>query len=65
MKKIKRLYRNDENKMLLGVCSGIAEYFEVDETLIRVAWWLLSCFGGSGLIAYILCFMIMPLKVNE
>ena len=65
MKKIKRLYRNDENKMLLGVCSGIAEYFEVDETLIRVAWLLLSSFGGSGLIAYILCFMIMPLKVNE
>ena len=51
--------------MLLGVCSGIAEYFEVDETLIRVAWLLLSGFGGSGLIAYILCFMIMPLKVNE
>ena len=51
--------------MLLGVCSGIAEYFEVDETLIRVAWLLLSSFGGSGLIAYILCFMIMPLKVNE
>lgn len=36
MKKIKRLYRKEENKLLLGVCSGIADYFEVDETLIRV-----------------------------
>lgn len=65
MKKIKRLYRKEENKLLLGVCSGIADYFEVDETLIRVGWLLLSSFGGSGIIVYLLCSFIMPLKVNE
>lgn len=65
MKKIKRLYRKEENKMILGVCSGIADYFEVDETLVRVIWLLLSSFGGSGIIVYLLSSFIMPLKTNE
>ena len=65
MKNIKRLYRKEENKLILGVCSGIAEYFEVDETLVRVIWLLICSFGGSGIIVYLLCSFIMPQKVNE
>lgn len=56
----KKLYRSDENKMLTGVCGGIAEYFGVDPTLIRLAWVVFSLLGGSGLLAYILAAIIIP-----
>ena len=56
----KKLYRSDENKMLAGVCGGIAEYFGVDTTLIRLAWVVFSLLGGSGLLAYILAAIIIP-----
>jgi phage shock protein C len=56
----KRLYRSNKNKMLAGVCGGIAEYFNVDPTLIRLAWVLFACVGGSGLIAYIVCAIVVP-----
>ena len=55
----KKLYRSDENKMLAGVCGGIAEYFGVDPTLIRLAWVVFSLLGGSGLLAYILAAIII------
>ena len=56
----KKLYRSAENKMLAGVCGGIAEYFGVDPTLIRLAWVVFSLLGGSGLLAYILAAIIIP-----
>ena len=56
----KKLYRSDENKMLAGVCGGIAEDFGVDPTLIRLAWVVFSLLGGSGLLAYILAAIIIP-----
>lgn len=56
----KKLYRSDENKMLAGGCGGIAEYFGVDPTLIRLAWVVFSLLGGSGLLAYILAAIIIP-----
>lgn len=56
----KKLYRSDENKMLAGVCGGIAEYFGVDPTLIRLAWVVFSLLGGSDLLAYILAAIIIP-----
>ena len=56
----KKLYRSDENKMLAGVCGGIAEYFGGDPTLIRLAWVVFSLLGGSGLLAYILAAIIIP-----
>lgn len=56
----KKLYRSDENKMLAGVCGGIAEYFGVDPMLIRLAWVVFSLLGGSGLLAYILAAIIIP-----
>ena len=55
-----KLYRSDENKMLAGVCGGIAEYFGVDPTLIRLAWVVFSLLGGSGLLDYILAAIIIP-----
>lgn len=46
--------------MLAGVCGGFAEYFNIDPTLIRVIWAVLSLTGGAGLIAYIICVVLMP-----
>lgn len=49
----KRLYRSSTNYMLAGVCGGIAEYFNIDPTLIRLAWIILTCMGfGTGIILY-------------
>ena len=56
----KRLYRSESNRMLCGVCAGIAEYFNLDPTLIRLAWALFCVLGGSGVPAYILAAIIIP-----
>ncbi len=56
----KKLYRNTENKMLAGVCSGIADYFNIDPTLVRLGWVLFSLLGGSGLLAYLIAAIIIP-----
>ena len=53
----KRLYRNVNDKMLCGVCSGLADYFNIDPTLVRLAWVLLGFMGGSGLLAYIIIYI--------
>ena len=59
---MKKLYKNDRDKMICGVCSGIAEYFDIDPSLIRIATVILCCFGGGGLIAYIVAACILPKK---
>ena len=56
----KRLYRSESSRMLCGVCAGIAEYFNLDPTLIRLAWALFCILGGSGVLAYILAAIIIP-----
>ena len=58
----KRLYRVENGKMLCGVCGGIAEYFNVDPTLIRLGFALFCLAGGSGLLAYIAAAIIMPTR---
>ena len=52
----KRLYKSSTDKKVCGVCGGIANYFDVDPTVIRLIWVIFTLAGGSGLIAYI----IMP-----
>lgn len=54
------LHKSRTNKVFAGVCGGLAEYFRVDATLIRLAWALAVFVGGSGLIIYILAMIIMP-----
>ena len=56
----KRLYKSTVNCMLCGVCGGIAEYFDIDPTLVRLAWVILTCFGGAGIWAYIIAAIIIP-----
>ena len=56
----KKLYKSSTDKKLAGVCGGIAEYFNIDPTLVRLGWVLFSLLGGSGLLAYIIAAIIMP-----
>lgn len=56
----KRLYKSSVNCMICGVCGGIAEYFDIDPTLVRLAWIVLSMFGGSGILAYIVAAIVIP-----
>ena len=56
----RRLYKSNNNKMLDGVCGGIAEYFNIDPTLVRLAWVLFCALGGSGIPAYIIAAIIIP-----
>ncbi len=56
----KRLYRSRKERMLAGVCGGIAEYFEVDPPIVRLAWVLFTFAGGAGLVAYIIAWIIVP-----
>lgn len=56
----KRLYKSNENKMVDGVCGGIAEYFQIDPTVVRLGWILFCAMGGSGFLAYIFAAILMP-----
>lgn len=59
----KRLYRSN-NKVIAGVCAGIAEYFDIDPTLVRIAWALTALLMGSGVLAYIICAIVIPQNPN-
>ena len=54
------LHKSSSNKVIAGVCGGVGEHFNVDPTLIRLAWALAVFLGGSGLVLYILAMIIMP-----
>ena len=58
----KRLYKIEEGKKVFGVCGGIAEYFDIDPTLVRLACVLLIFCVGGGLLAYIIAALVMPRK---
>ncbi len=58
--KIKRLYRSGEDKILGGVCGGIAEYLNVDPVIIRLLWVIAALFWGAGILAYIIAWIIIP-----
>jgi phage shock protein C len=56
----KRLLRSNNNKVIAGVAGGIGEYFQIDPTIIRLLFIILAIFGGSGLLIYIIFWLIMP-----
>lgn len=60
----KRLYKSTTDKKLCGVCAGIAQYFDLDPTLIRLAWVIFTLLGGSGIIAYIIAAIVMPAQID-
>ena len=57
----KRLYKSSVNYMLCGVCGGIAEYFGIDATIVRIGWILATLISfGTALLAYLICWAVMP-----
>jgi phage shock protein C len=56
----KRLYRSRTDRMVSGVCGGLAQYFEIDVTLVRLVFLLLLVFGGGGFLIYIVLAIIVP-----
>jgi len=60
IKKVKRLYRSKKERIIAGVCGGIGEYLGIDPTIVRILWVLLGLMGGSGIIAYIIAWIIIP-----
>jgi len=62
---MKKLYRSREDTKIAGICGGIAEYFNVDSNIIRLLAVLTAFFGGGGVIAYIIAWIIIPLEPVE
>ena len=60
----KKLYRNTGNKMIAGVCSGIAEYLNIDPTVVRLIWALVGL-TGAGIVAYLIAALIIPEKPSD
>lgn len=60
--KTKKLYRSKKNRMIGGVCGGIAEYSDLDPTMVRLLWALGSLLWGIGFFAYIIAWIIIPEK---
>ena len=56
----KKLYKSNDQKMICGVCGGIAEFFEIDPTIVRLVFAVLGVAGGSGLLLYIAAAFIIP-----
>ena len=56
----KKLYRSKIDKKICGVCGGLAEYLNVDSTVIRLLWVLAALFVGCGLLAYIVAALVIP-----
>ena len=61
----KKLYRSKIDKKLAGVCAGLAEYLNMDATIIRLIWVLLVLFAGCGALAYIICALVIPEKPDS
>lgn len=60
----KKLYRNTSNKMIAGVCSGLAEYIGIDPTVVRLIWALIGL-TGAGILAYLVAALIIPEKPSN
>ena len=56
----KRLYKSTTNRKIFGVCGGLAEYFNIDPTIIRLIWALLIFCAGTGFLAYIIAALVLP-----
>ena len=56
----RKLYRSRANRTIAGVCCGLADYFGVDRTLIRVIFVVLNVFGGAGIVLYLVLWIIVP-----
>ena len=61
----KKLYRSTSDRKLCGVCAGFAEYFNIDPTIVRIIWAVTSFFAFAGVVAYVVCALIIPEKPDN
>lgn len=61
----KQLYRSRDNKRIAGVCGGVAEYFNIDPTIVRLVWVLFTITYGIGFVAYIVAVIIIPERKTD
>lgn len=61
----KKLYRSQSNRYICGVCGGIAEYFNIDPTIVRLIFALVGLGGGSGIIFYIIAAIVIPNEADN
>lgn len=59
-----KLYRSERDRMIGGVCGGLGEYFNIDSTIVRLIFALIVIYGGSGLILYIILWIVVPSESN-
>ena len=57
---MQRITRSQSDRLLTGVCGGVADYFSIDPTMVRLIWIFFTLFGGSGLLAYIIATLLIP-----
>ncbi len=62
---VEKLYRSKNDRMIAGVCGGLAEYLDMDPAIIRLLWAIFTCFAFSGLILYIIACIIIPNERND
>ncbi len=62
MENKKRLYKSSTDVKIAGVCAGIAEYFDIDPTLVRLGWVIFTLMGGAGIIGYFVAWLVMPTR---
>ena len=60
MEEPRKLYRSQTQHMIAGVCGGLAEYFNIDATVMRVLFLILAVFGGSGVVIYLVMWILVP-----
>lgn len=56
----RKLYKSREHKTIAGVCGGLAEYFDIDVTIVRLIWVAFCLMGGSGILAYFIAALVIP-----
>ncbi len=56
----KKLYRSESDRMVGGVCGGLAEYFSIDSTIVRLIFVLIGVYGRTGLALYIILWIVIP-----
>jgi phage shock protein C len=61
----RRLERSSTDKKIAGVCAGIANFFDLDVTLVRFIWLVAVIFGGTGLLAYVIAWIVIPLEPRQ
>ncbi len=61
----RRLRRSVSDRKIAGVCSGVAHYLDIDPTVVRIVWLLLVLFAGTGVLAYLVLWLVLPLDESE